>query len=276
MNIKTLLIRSLSGLVYVSLIVSAIIIGGAYFMVVFGLLVGLTLFEFHRLTGKQGSVDALQILSAIFGVILFIVASRISMFSPFFLLVFLLGFVVCCIVELFRNTPARTDNIAYFLLGQVYITMPICLMYEILSYNYIVLLALFVIIWASDTFAYLAGSLFGKHKLSPSISPNKSWEGVVGGLIGALLTALVFYLTVSDPTACEISVSFIRWLIFAVVIVVFGTLGDLLESLLKRTVGVKDSGHIMPGHGGLLDRLDSVIFAVIPAAVYIFIMSIIC
>lgn len=276
MNIKTLLIRSLSGLVYVSLIVSAIIIGGAYFMVVFGLLVGLTLFEFHRLTGKQGSVDALQILSAIFGVILFVVASRISMFSPFFLLVFLLGFVVCCIVELFRNTPARTDNIAYFLLGQVYITMPICLMYEILSYNYIVLLALFVIIWASDTFAYLAGSLFGKHKLSPSISPNKSWEGVVGGLIGALLTALVFYLTVSDPTACEISVSFIRWLIFAVVIVVFGTLGDLLESLLKRTVGVKDSGHIMPGHGGLLDRLDSVIFAVIPAAVYIFIMSIIC
>ena len=276
MNIKTLLIRSLSGLVYVSLIVSAIIIGGAYFMVVFGLLVGLTLFEFHRLTGKQGSVDALQILSAIFGVILFVVASRISMFSPFFLLVFLLGFVVCCIVELFRNTPARTDNIAYFLLGQVYITMPICLMYEILSYNHIILLALFVIIWASDTFAYLAGSLFGKHKLSPSISPNKSWEGVVGGLIGALLTALVFYLTVSDPTACEISVSFIRWLIFAVVIVVFGTLGDLLESLLKRTVGVKDSGHIMPGHGGLLDRLDSVIFAVIPAAVYIFIMSIIC
>jgi len=271
MNIKTLLIRSLSGLVYVSLIVSAIIIGGTYFMVVFGLLVGLTLFEFHRLTGKQGSVDALQILSAIFGVILFVVASRISMFSPFFLLGFLFGFVV----ELFRNTPARIDNIAYFLLGQVYITMPICLMYKIVSYNYILLLALFVIIWASDTFAYLAGSLFGKHKLSPSISPNKSWEGVVCGLIGALLTALVFYLTVSEPTACEISVSFIRWLIFAVVIVVFGTLGDLLESLLKRTVGVKDSGHIMPGHGGLLDRLDSVIFAVIPAAVYIFIMSII-
>ena len=91
-----------------------------------------------------------------------------------------------------------------------------------------------------------------------------------------MLTALVFYLTVSEPTACEITVSPIRWLIFAVVIVVFGTLGDLLESLLKRTVGVKDSGHIMPGHGGLLDRLDSVIFAVIPAAVYIFIMSIIC
>lgn len=276
MNIKTLLIRSLSGLVYVSLIVSAIIIGGTYFMVIFGLLVGLTLFEFHRLTGKQGSVDVLQILSAIFGVILFVVASRISMFSPFFLLVFLLGFVVCCIVELFRRTPARIDNIAYFLLGQAYIAMPICLMYEILSYNHIILLALFVIIWASDTFAYLAGSLFGKHKLSPSISPNKSWEGVVGGLIGALLTALVFYLTVSEPTACEISASLIRWLIFAVVIVVFGTLGDLLESLLKRTVGVKDSGHIMPGHGGLLDRLDSVIFAVIPAAVYIFIISIIC
>lgn len=276
MNIKTLLIRSLSGLVYVSLIVSAILIGGTYFMVVFGLLVGLTLFEFHRLTGKQGSVDTLQILSAILGVILFVVASRISMFSPFFLVVFLLGFVVCCIAELFRNTPARIDNIAYFLLGQVYITMPICLMYEILSYNYIILLALFVIIWASDTFAYLAGSLFGKHKLSPSISPNKSWEGVVGGLIGAWLTALVFYLTVSEPMACEITVSPIRWLIFAVVIVVFGTLGDLLESLLKRTVGVKDSGHIMPGHGGLLDRLDSVIFAVIPAAVYIFIMSIIC
>ena len=90
-----------------------------------------------------------------------------------------------------------------------------------------------------------------------------------------MLTALVFYLTVSEPTACEISVSLIRWIVFAVVIVVFGTLGDLLESLLKRTAGVKDSGHIMPGHGGLLDRLDSVIFAVIPAAVYIFIISII-
>lgn len=276
MNIKTLLIRSLSGLVYVSLIVSAILIGGIYFMVIFGLLVGFTLFEFHRLTGKQGSVDALQILSAIFGIILFVVASRISMFSPFFLLVFLLGFVVCCIVELFRHTPARIDNIAYFLLGQVYIAMPICLMYKILSYNHILLLALFVIIWASDTFAYLAGSLFGKHKLSPSISPNKSWEGVVGGLIGALLTALVFYLIVSAPTTCKLSASLIHWLIFALIIVVFGTLGDLLESLLKRTAGVKDSGHIMPGHGGLLDRLDSVIFAVIPAAIYIFIISIIC
>ena len=87
---------------------------------------------------------------------------------------------------------------------------------------------------------------------------------------------MVFYLIVSAPTTCKLSASLIHWLIFALIIVVFGTLGDLLESLLKRTVGVKDSGHIMPGHGGLLDRLDSVIFAVIPAAVYIFIMSIIC
>jgi len=128
------------------------------------------------------------------------------------------------------------------------------------------LLAVFIIIWASDSFAYLTGKYLGKHKLAEKISPKKTIEGFAGGLIGSLLIAYVIHLNF------EIHLNLIQFLILAFIIVIFGTLGDLLESRFKRLAKVKDSGNIIPGHGGILDRLDSFIFAIPFVFIYLLII----
>ena len=121
---------------------------------------------------------------------------------------------------------------------------------------------MFVIIWTSDVFAYLAGSMFGKHKLMERISPKKTWEGSIGGLFFSLIAAYILSLLVPQ-------LSLVEWMILTIIIVISGTLGDLVESLLKRNADVKDSGTIFPGHGGVLDRFDAVIFATPMVFVYI-------
>lgn len=129
------------------------------------------------------------------------------------------------------------------------------------------LLAFFLTIWSFDTFAYLTGCAFGKHRLYEKISPKKSWEGAIGGLIFALVCACIFYRTTTDV------LTFWQWMIFGGIVSVVGTLGDLSESLLKRMLNVKDSGRILPGHGGLLDRFDSTIFAAPFILAYLYILS---
>ncbi len=122
------------------------------------------------------------------------------------------------------------------------------------TYHKELVLAFFVIIWVDDTFAYLSGMLLGKHKLFKSISPNKTWQGTIGGAIFSLVAAWIF--SIFSPW-----LDVTTWLAFASVLIIFGTFGDLVESMFKRRLGIKDSGDIMPGHGGILDRLDSVLIA---------------
>lgn len=274
MNIKTLLIRSASGLVYITLIIGAILLGGIYFKIIFGLLAILTVYEFHTLTNKQENINALPILGAICAAVAFAVVSYYKQPSWLYIGVFLMCFIlmcliICAVIEMFRKTPNPINNVAYTIFGQIYIVLPFSLMAYILSYNKKLLLAVFVIIWVNDTFAYLTGSLIGKHKLSPKISPNKSWEGLIGGLVGTWGAALLIYWLEAYAKNSYIPFTATQWLALGTAIMIFGTLGDLFESMIKRTVGVKDSGNIMPGHGGLLDRLDSVLFATLPAAVLI-------
>lgn len=119
----------------------------------------------------------------------------------------------------------------------------------------LLLLAFFVTTWCYDTFAYLTGSLLGKHKLCKNISPKKTWEGAIGGTLFAIGCSYLFAQFTSDLLSTS------QWILFGIIICIFGTFGDLSESLLKRQRAVKDSGNILPGHGGMLDRLDSVIFA---------------
>lgn len=144
--------------------------------------------------------------------------------------------------------------------GIIYISVAFGLMNSLFYYGGVdnvrigVILGLFILTWSSDVFAYLTGSMFGKHKLFERISPKKTWEGSFGGLVFALLAAYILSIFITD-------ISLLRWLVLAVVIVISGTLGDLVESMLKRNAGVKDSGTIFPGHGGVLDRFDAVIFA---------------
>jgi phosphatidate cytidylyltransferase len=168
------------------------------------------------------------------------------------------------VAELYRNKTLEMPfrNIAYTTIGVIYISVPFALLNffvypKELGYTYEpnILLSLLFFIWASDSGAYLIGSKFGKHRLFERISPKKSWEGFFGGLGAAILVAAIL-------AQFWEQYSFFPLAIIAAITVIAGTFGDLIESMLKRSLGVKDSGNFMPGHGGLLDRFDSILIAI--------------
>ena len=175
--------------------------------------------------------------------------------------------VLIVVLEIFRKNETPISNIAFSIMGILYVVVPFSLLnffaygnnadsiVSIASPNHpaYLLLGFFIIQWACDSGAYLVGTTFGKTKLSPKISPNKTWEGFIGGLI---LATFIGYII-----ACFIGSNPIHWVLISIIIVVFGTLGDLTESQIKRSVGVKDSGNLLPGHGGILDRFDGVLFS---------------
>lgn len=164
------------------------------------------------------------------------------------------------IFELYRKHKRPLLNIAVTYLGIFYIAMPFSLLNHLSTINGtfdgMFLFWIFVLLWANDTGAYLAGVTFGKHKLFERISPKKTWEGFFGGIVLSIITA--FLITKYANTQFSLYI----WIIISVIIVVFGTLGDLSESLFKRSINIKDSGQILPGHGGLLDRFDSLLLAI--------------
>lgn len=174
--------------------------------------------------------------------------------------------VVLVLLELFRKSEYPVTNFAFSIAGIFYVVIPFAMLnffaynedsyYKTLGvtgYQYILLLAFFVIQWSNDTGAYLVGKFFGRTKLFERISPNKTWEGAFGGAVFALIAGFLFAYFAGGHIG--------HWLAIAGLIVVFGTLGDLTESQIKRSVGVKDSGNLLPGHGGILDRFDGVLFS---------------
>ncbi len=259
-----LLKRSLTGVVFVIAILVGTIIHPITFALIFGALLFLTLHEFYKLVGNTAIVPQKitgQILSILLFVDCFGIAYKLLpvqsalLFIPIFLFVF--------VFELFRMNTKPLQNSAVTLLGLVYVTIPFCLLNFIVFPGFPmktvfypwILTGIFFIIWMYDSVAYFVGSLFGKHKIHQRISPKKSWEGLIGGAILAIimgiLNAVLFQIL--DITA---------WIVTAIIIVIFGTLGDLFESKVKRDLEVKDSGSILPGHGGFLDRLDSLLFSI--------------
>ncbi len=183
---------------------------------------------------------------------------------PIFLLMF--------IIKLFENSHNEFTTLAFQVLGLLYITLPLVMLTKmgfINSYEYSAGLPLgfFLLLWTSDTGAYLAGRSFGKHKLFERVSPKKTWEGSIGGLV---LVSIVAY-TLAQFELFD-AVDTIDWLIIGVLVVVFGTFGDLFESLLKRNLNIKDSGIILPGHGGVLDRFDG-LFLAVPAVFFYLIFT---
>ena len=176
-------------------------------------------------------------------------------------------FLLLFIIKLFERTHNEFSTLAFQVLGIVYITLPFVMLGKIgffssLDYDRGLPLGFFILLWASDTGAYLAGRQFGKHKLFERISPKKTVEGFFGGMILAMVVAYIFsYTDFFD------AVDRIDWLVISVLVVVFGTLGDLFESLLKRKLQIKDSGTILPGHGGVLDRFDG-LFLAVPAVFF--------
>ena len=196
---------------------------------------------------------------------------------------YLLTILYLFISELYTGNKDAINDWAYTMLSQLYIALPFS-MINVLSfetsafdgqihYDMLLPLSIFIFLWTNDTGAYCSGSLFGKHKLFPRISPAKSWEGSIGGGIFVLIAAGIIGYIANDGEAHRLSI--LGWEGLGLVVVFFGTWGDLVESLFKRTLGVKDSGNILPGHGGMLDRFDSSLMAMPAAVVYLYTLTLI-
>lgn len=272
---STFTTRLISGTVYVALIVLVLLLS-----MVWGLWLLLSVFavagiiEFNRLTGVNRPYIFRIVLDCAAAVWLLYATAQygmaishgIGIFLPY--LLYLL-YVVCR--STFLPHQAMLPSLGNSVIGQLYIAVPLALTIRLTlvvdpfssmtQYNGLLLLAIFIFIWVNDTGAYLVGSRWGKRRLAPSISPKKSVEGSIGGLLLVLLSAVVLRLLLFPE------LSWLRILLIAAVVAIFGTIGDLFESSLKRQAGVKDSGKLIPGHGGILDRIDSLLLAV--PAVYL-------
>lgn len=254
---QNLLIRTLTGTILIALVVGATIWSSYSFALLFGLIATLSIGEFQDLVHKKYDVSVKKITGILSTILLFITAYlHAAQHYGIRIYAFYILFFICSIwIELFRKTKNPIHNLAYFTLGQVYIAFPFAILnyiYFIDSTNPIIPLTMFISLWVNDSGAYIAGSLLGKHKFFERISPKKTWEGFIGGAIFSVLTAYLFSHLIPQ-------VSFLEWLVYTEIVVLFGTFGDLTESMLKRTVDAKDSGKLMPGHGGLLDRFDSML-----------------
>ena len=272
---STFTTRLISGTVYVALIVLVLLLS-----MVWGLWLLLSVFavagiiEFNRLTGVNRPYIFRIVLDCAAAVWLLYATAQygmaishgIGIFLPY--LLYLL-YVVCR--STFLPHQAMLPSLGNSVIGQLYIAVPLALTIRLTlvvdpfssmtQYNGLLLLAIFIFIWVNDTGAYLVGSRWGKRRLAPNISPKKSVEGSIGGLLLVLLSAVVLRLLLFPE------LSWLSILLIAAVVAIFGTIGDLFESSLKRQAGVKDSGKLIPGHGGILDRIDSLLLAV--PAVYL-------
>lgn len=256
--LKNLITRTLSGFLFVAVIISSVLFNQYGFASIFALIAGWAVYEFHTMTNQQ-EIQVSKPISVIAAILLFscsfISASGITTFPVFSIYGFFV--VLTLIYELYKQKGNPLHNWTYFIFGQMFVALPFSLLNYILfidGWQPIVLLSVFVTIWVNDSGAYLFGISLGKHRLFERISPKKSWEGFIGGALATLGSGYVFSLYIPQLNLLE-------WLIFSEIIVVFGTFGDLIESLMKRTVNIKDSGNVLPGHGGLLDRFDSMILA---------------
>ena len=271
--------RTITGILSVATIVVCFLNPTAMIFL-FALVTGLTVWEFTGLVNDRPGVTVNRFISTVAGVYFFLaMAGTCSGFTSSTVFIpYLITIVYLLIAELYAKQEDPIHDWAYTMMSQMYVVLPFSLLNmlafraapEGIMYIYTLPLSVFVFLWVNDTGAYCCGSLFGKHKLFPRISPGKSWEGSIGGGVFVLAAAaLVWYLTDSydmNPTG----MSMWEWMGLGLVVVVFGTWGDLVESLFKRTLGIKDSGNILPGHGGMLDRFDSSLLAIPAAVVYLF------
>ncbi len=231
---------------------------------------------------RVANVSVNRFISTVGGVYFFIAVAlwSVDVVRGFAVLIpYVLTIIYLMISELYAKNKDAVTNMAYTMLGQMYIAMPFALI-NILAfkrdaegnfseYEMLLPLSIFILLWSNDTGAYCCGSLFGKHKLFPRISPGKTWEGSIGGGIFAIIIAGVIGY-VANMGAVPHTLNIWQWLGLGAVVVIFGTWGDLVESLFKRTVGVKDSGNILPGHGGMMDRFDSSLIAIPAAVIYLY------
>ncbi len=255
--------RSLSGIGFVAVLLVGLLIHPVAFAIVFGAIMYFALSEFYSLMEKaeiSPGKNTGSIVAVLFFAICFLIAA--DYIPQVFILLLIPFFLSVLIGELLRKNKGNSlINGSVTLLGLIYVALPFSLLNflvlpdtpDVVFYPWI-LTGLFFIIWVYDSMAYVSGSLFGKHKIAPTISPGKSWEGFIGGTVFAVVMGIINAVLFQE-------IDMVNWIIIALIAVVFGTLGDFFESKFKRELGIKDSGNIMPGHGGFLDRFDSLLFA---------------
>ena len=268
MSKSSLITRTITGLLYGLALILSLLINYYTFYIFFFMVLILGLKEFYQLVEKK-DVKPQKSLGFVMSIGLYVSSYIIYINEKMnyltLNLVLALTFLIF-VVELFRNKEISFVNIGITILGVIYVALPLSLLTFLAfdtnnQYSYDLILSLFILVWLSDIGGYFAGINFGKHKLLERISPKKTWEGVAGGLVLCIIGSCI--LSQFFPI-----MSSYMWLVLGVLICVSSVIGDLIESMLKRSVNIKDSGNILPGHGGILDRFDSVLF-VIPI-VYIF------
>lgn len=271
--------RAVTGVLFVIVLVGCILYSPLSFGILFTIISVLSVHEFAQLVSKSSEVSINKTITALGGAYLFLALMSFCTQQSVGARVFLpyLGLLLyMMITELYLKKKNPTGNWAYSMLSQLYVALPFALLNVLafqnssetgsVTYNPILPLSIFVFIWLSDTGAYCVGSLIGKHRLFERISPKKSWEGSIGGGIFSIASSLGFARFFPFMSGWQ-------WVGLAIVVVIFGTWGDLTESLMKRQLGIKDSGNILPGHGGMLDRFDSALMAIPAAVVYLYALT---
>lgn len=248
-------LRTLTGSLFVALVVFSAIYGAPYLVMFFALVLIFGTREVIRLLKDRGGIYSLWVWISNLALFSLISLHVLHDMSSELLLLGALPIVILFCYQLFQ-VPTEDNSFALqnSLLAIVYITIPLVLSVILSSQNPLLILAIFIIIWSNDTMAFLIGKWLGKNKLFERLSPKKTVEGFVGGLVGSLISAVILSMYHHE-------INLVFWIVLSIVVSVAGTLGDLFESMLKRNAGVKDSGNVIPGHGGILDRLDSFLFA---------------
>lgn len=279
---RNLIVRTLTGIVFLLVMIGGITFSPLSMACLFTVITALAVHEFCEIVSERDDVEINPMICSVSGAYLFLAffgyCSGLTP-TPAVFIPYLISVIYLLISELYLQRESPINNWAYTMMSQMYVALPFSMMPVLgfmndpahpqsIHYRWIFPLAVFIFLWTSDTGAYCFGSLFGKHRLFERISPKKSWEGSIGGTVVSLLAALIVWYF-------DHSLNIPQWLGFALVVVIFGTWGDLVESLLKRQLGIKDSGNILPGHGGLLDRFDSSLLALPAVVIYLYTLMIV-
>ena len=273
------IVRTITGVIFVVAIVTSFLNPTAM-VFLFAIITGMTVWEFCGLVNERPYTHVNQFISTVAAVYLFFSwAGFNSGLTPATVFIpYLISIIYLLVAELYLKEKDPINNWAYTMLPQLYIALPFSMLSVLAfpengSYSPVMPLAVFVFLWLNDTGAYCCGSMLGRHKLFPRISPGKTWEGSIGGGVLVVASAVLIWYLLQKYNPGETGLTALQWAGLGLTVVIFGTWGDLVESLFKRTLGIKDSGNVLPGHGGMLDRFDSSLLAIPAAVVYLYTLT---
>ena len=275
------IIRTITAIVYAGIMLFCIIKGAIWFLTLFALCTILTTIEYTGLANRHKQANVSRFLAAIAAFTFYAAIAGLAIVpaTPILFLPFVFTAMVILVRELFARKTSPINDLVHTFFPVIYIAFPYALLSMLAfnveapdsGYNYVIPLTLFIFLWANDVGAYCTGCTIGKHKLFERISPKKTWEGSIGGAVLTMVAAFLLHRFL--PHLYSFLPVWV-WIGMALVVVVAGTLGDLIESLIKREMGIKDSGKILPGHGGMLDRFDSALLAIPATALWFVIASV--